>query len=122
MYDEENQKRETRRENHLFLKPVWVWYSASVDERDGHGIYETSKGVKIKGTAHTDIFKNPYPKELKDVKFVGSAVSLFELVDVSPKKPSSSHYNSNNMTCDVINLVDMLYHQVIIAMGLAHED
>lgn len=120
MYNEENQKRETRRENHVFLSPVWVWYSASMDERDGHGIYENTQGAKIKGTAHTDMFKNPYPKELKDVKFVGSATSLYELVDIKIPSPSKRLYN--NGTCDVISIVDMLYHQLIISMGIGHED
>ena len=65
-------------------------------------------------------------KEVKDVRFVGSAVSLYELVDVKVELPSSVKYSGSGIgalaTCDVISVLDTLYHQLVVAMGMAHED
>lgn len=126
---EKELERETREVNHTFLTEVFVWYSPTVEKKDGYGIYLTKTGKLLKGTTHTDKWGNPYPKELKDVEIMGRAVALKEAVDI-PKVSSRSHKNAlpegltieKTCMCDLISLSSLLFEELLSFSGMAHED
>lgn len=90
---------------HQFLGDVYVWYSESEDALYGHYIYESDRGDRIKGTIHTTVDKNPYPKQLEGVRRMGCASGLYEVV-----YPSPIHIG---LTCDMVSLFDLIYHHLV---------